>query len=75
MYSYCAPDFTSFGTLLEKQIQDIKYLNGNIVPGIGTENHYSYYHVWLNLSLKLLTQHMLPNDYEAGSVVGFRCNL
>lgn len=62
MNSDCAPDFTFFGTLLEKQIQDIKYLNGKIVPGIGINNHYSYYHVLLSLPLKHLTQHMLPND-------------
>lgn len=75
MYSYCAPDFTSFGTLLENQIQDIKYVNGNPVPGIGTDNHYSYYHVWLCLPLKCPTQHMLPSGCEAGSVVGFSGNL
>lgn len=45
MHSDCVPDFTSFGTLLVKQIQDIKYLNGKIVPGIGTDNHYSCYRV------------------------------
>lgn len=62
MYGYCTSDFTSFGILLEKENQDIKYLNGKIVPGIGTDNHYSYYHVWLSLPLKHLTQHVLPND-------------
>ena len=75
MYSYCVPDFASFGTLLENHIQDTKYLNGNTVPGIGTDNHDSYYHVWLSLPLKHPTQHVLPSGYGAGPVVRFGCNL
>ena len=31
-------------------------------PDIGTDNHYSYYHAWLSLPLKPLTQRVLPND-------------